>query len=363
MYLQGCISRRRVLQGEVCSSRSPCLACSAGSVLCHHVPVRGFVANTDYDWFTWLRAIEPPIDEVNFWKPGSGTNFGALVPGEPLFFKLKAPYNAIAGFGYFAHFSRLPVSMAWEVYGEANGARSFPEMRERLVRIRLRFDRTTDRKQDFWIGCILVNQPVFFEERDWIRVPADFKGPTVQGKTYDLTAGEGERVWMECLALAARRPNWPMPYAITPAAPREDRIADALIPSGYGALAAIRPRLGQRSFRVVVLDSYGRRCAVTSERTLPALEAAHIRDYRDVQEHAISNGILFRADIHKLFDSGYVTVTPDYHFLVSRRIKEEFENGRDYYALHGSAIRLPQDVADRPAAASLIWHNEQRFLG
>src|SRR4051812_9553761 len=77
--------------------------------------MRGFVANTDYDWFTYLRAIEPPIDEVNFWKPGSGTNFSALVPGEPLFFKLKAPRNAIAGFGYFAHFSRLPVSMVWQL--------------------------------------------------------------------------------------------------------------------------------------------------------------------------------------------------------------------------------------------------------
>lgn len=64
-----------------------------------------------------------------------------------------------------------------------------------------------------------------------------------------------------------------------------------------------------------------------------------------------------------LFDSGYVTVTPEYQFEVSRRIKEEFENGRDYYALHGSRIRLPQDIAHRPAVESLIWHNEQRYLG
>ncbi|MDP9193495.1 MAG: HNH endonuclease [Acidobacteriota bacterium] len=323
--------------------------------------MRGFVANTDYDWFTYLRAIEPPIDEVNFWKPGSGTNFSALQPGEPLFFKLKAPHNAIAGFGYFAHFSRLPVSMVWQVYGEANGARSYAEMRDRLVRIRLRFDRNTDPKQDFWIGCILVNQPVFFAERDWIRTPHDFKGPTVQGKTYDLTSGEGERIWMECLARAGARSDRSAPSLLAP--PRTDRISDAAMTSGYGSPVAIRPRLGQRSFRVVILDSYGRRCAITNEKTLPALEAAHIREYHDVQEHAINNGILFRADIHKLFDSGYVTVTPEYQFEVSRRIKEEFENGRDYYALHGSRIRLPHDIAHRPAVESLIWHNEQRYLG
>ena len=325
--------------------------------------MRGFVANTDYDWFTYLRAIEPPIDEVNFWKPGSGTNFGALVPGEPLFFKLKAPHTAVAGFGYFAHFSRLPVSMVWQVYGEANGAESYGEMRDRLVRIRTRFDRNTDPKQDFWIGCILVNQPVFFEERDWIRTPNDFKGPTVQGKTYDLTSGEGQRIWMECLARAARRPD---SLARSPLAPQRslgDRVADAPMASGYGSPVPVRPRLGQRSFRVAVLDSYGRRCAITNEKTLPVLEAAHIREYRDLPVHSINNGILLRADIHKLFDSGYVTVTPEYQFEVSRRIKEEFENGRDYYALHGSRIRLPQDIAHRPAVESLIWHNEERFLG
>jgi putative restriction endonuclease len=325
--------------------------------------MRGFVANTDYDWFTYLRAMEPPIDEVNFWKPGSGTSFGALVPGEPLFFKLKAPHNAIAGFGYFAHFSRLPVSIVWQMYGEANGARSYREMRERLVRIRSRFDRNTDPKQDFWIGCILVNHPVFFEERDWVPMPEDFKGQTVQGKTYDLTTGEGERIWMECLARAWRRRDAHTLSLYTPGAVRGDFVADAPITSGYGAPVSVRPRLGQRSFRVAVLDSYGRRCAITNEKTLPVLEAAHIREYHDLPVHSIDNGILLRADIHKLFDSGYVTVTPEYQFEVSRRIKEEFENGRDYYALHGSRIRLPQDISNRPAIESLIWHNEQRYLG
>ncbi|MGA8809307.1 MAG: HNH endonuclease signature motif containing protein [Thermoanaerobaculia bacterium] len=90
---------------------------------------------------------------------------------------------------------------------------------------------------------------------------------------------------------------------------RGERIADAPIISGYGSEVAVRPRLGQRSFRVAVLDSYGRRCAITNEKTLPVLEAAYIRDYHDFPIHSINNGILLRADIHKLFDSGYVTVT------------------------------------------------------
>lgn len=58
-----------------------------------------------------------------------------------------------------------------------------------------------------------------------------------------------------------------------------------------------------------------------------------------------------------------MAIVAEYQFEVSRRIKEEFENGRDYYALHGSRIRLPQDIEHRPAVESLIWHNEQRYLG
>lgn len=326
--------------------------------------MRGYVGNTDYDWFTYLRAIEPPIDEVNFWRPGSQANFGVIDPGEPFFFKLKAPHNAIAGFGYFVKFSLLPVSIAWEYYGEANGAPSQDDWRRLLYRYRSSKDRATDPKADFWIGCILVNQTVFFEKHEWIRMPSDFKGPTVQGKSYDLTSGEGERIWLECLARAAARPYWRPPYPLGASSLRgPDVLSDTPITAGYGPAAMIRPRLGQRSFRVAVLDSYGRRCTITNERTLPVLEAAHIRDYRDVQEHTLGNGILFRADIHKLFDAGYVTVTPEHRFLVSPRIKEEFENGRDYYALHGSSIRLPAKPADRPDSESLIWHNEQRYRG
>jgi len=66
------------------------------------------------------------------------------------------------------------------------------------------------------------------------------------------------------------------------------------------------------------------------------LEAAHIKPYEKSGPHLVSNGLLLRSDIHKLFDMGYLTVTSDYHIEVSPRIKEQFENGRDYYKFHGN---------------------------
>jgi putative restriction endonuclease len=62
----------------------------------------------------------PELDEVNFWRPG-GQAFRALAPGEPFFFKLKAPRQGIAGFGLFARYERLPLVSE---YGEARFAHS-----------------------------------------------------------------------------------------------------------------------------------------------------------------------------------------------------------------------------------------------
>jgi putative restriction endonuclease len=101
---------------------------------------------------------------------------------------------------------------------------------------------------------------------------------------------------------------------------------------------------------------------VSREHSLPVLEAAHIRPYGAAEgSHDVANGLLLRADIHRLFDSGYVTVTPDHHFVVSRRLAEEWENGKAYYAMDGCAIVLPARKADRPDPELLRWHNENVF--
>ena len=46
---------------------------------------------------------------------------------------------------------------------------------------------------------------------------------------------------------------------------------------------------------------------------------------------------------------------------VSRRIREEFENGRDYYALEGSSVRLSLQPAPPPSAEYLDRHGDTVF--
>lgn len=139
--------------------------------------------------------------------------------------------------------------------------------------------------------------------------------------------------------------------------------ANPLGEAALGKPQLVKPRLGQGAFRTRIIDVYRRRCAVTAERTLPALEAAHIRPYAEDRSHEISNGLLLRRDIHSLFDKGYATVTPKHRFEVSDRIREDYENGRDYYRLQGRKVWAPMDLALQPDPNRLQWHNENLFRG
>jgi len=306
--------------------------------------IRAFVGVTDRDWFDLLSKITD-IDEVNFWQPSGNHHFMAIVPGELFLFKLHSPANFIVGGGWFSYSTLLPTSLVWEAFKEKNGAASLPEMRMRIEKYR---QKKASLFEDYLIGNIILTQPFFFSKEAWIPIPYDWKPNIVTGKRYDLDAEPGRSLW----------------FAV------QERLADvpsALMtgsrPPRYGDPVLHTPRLGQGGFRIMVTDAYSKKCAVTGEKTLPVLEAAHIRPYGEGGEHEINNGILFRSDIHTLFDRGYVTVDRDFRFDVSRRIREDFENGRDYYKLAGAPLILPGDSAKRPDPSLLCWHNENRFLG
>ncbi len=299
------------------------------------------VAVTDYDWFQSLKS-QGDLAEVNFWAP-SGANFRALRPGELFLFKLHSPRNFIAGGGIFTHSMTLPCSLAWETFGTANGAASFMEMRARIAKYR---KLSTGGKQDFAVGCRILTQPFFKNEFEWLPVPESWSKNIVTFKTYSTDTSDGRRMW-----------EW-AEGSTTPQVPGFSEQG-----SRFGEPTLIRPRLGQGAFRVLVTDAYGQRCAVTRERTLPALEAGHIRPYSEGGQHMVPNGMLLRRDIHTLFDLGYVTVTPEHRFEVSQRIREEFENGRDYYALHGRNVAVPEQAEFQPDRLALEWHNNEKFQG
>jgi putative restriction endonuclease len=312
--------------------------------------MRIFVGVTDKEWFD-LHASRVNVDEVNFWRPSPTATFKALDPGELLLFKLHAPDNFIVGGGFFTKFQQLPVNLAWDAFREGNGVSSLTEMRHRIGKYRRAVIQPADNPT---IGCVLLAEPFFWPKEQWIPSPPDFKSQTVQGKGYDGEIGTGRDLWNEVEQRLRLQP--------TEMLQEETATLAAIESHGVGKPQILLPRLGQGSFRIVITDAYERRCALSGERTLPVLDAAHIKPYAVLQRHEVSNGILMRSDLHRLFDDGYITIDPmDRRIQVSRRIRDEFDNGKEYYKLHGERIREPAQSSYRPHSDNLDFHAYSLF--
>lgn len=114
-------------------------------------------------------------------------------------------------------------------------------------------------------------------------------------------------------------------------------------------MAAITQRQGQPQFRKALLEAYGGGCALTDCDVECALEAAHILPYAGPDTNHVSNGLLFRADIHTLFDLGLMTVNPkDLTVTIDPEI-----GGTAYKTLHGRRLREPQKGDAAPSREAL----------
>jgi putative restriction endonuclease len=196
------------------------------------------------------------------------------------------------------------------------------------------------------------SQPTFFAPDAWIEGPRDWPPANLRHKKYDLTTGEGFRVWEECRARIIQ----PMPVDTA-----EQLVVMREELPRYGTPYLVEPRLGQGIFRIAVMEAYSRACAVTGEHSLPALEASHIQPYAKHGPHEVRNGVLLRADLHRLFDQGYVTITTDHRLEVSPRLKLDYQNGRSYYPLQESLLSLPVSQGEVPSIDFLRWHNEHVY--
>jgi hypothetical protein len=117
----------------------------------------------------------------------------------------------------------------------------------------------------------------------------------------EIMHGDGQRILADCLARSRSAAELDAGVESAADLPRRDL-------QRFGAPYLHEPRLGQSTFRVAVTNAYGA-CAVSGEHSLPALEAAHVQPYAAGGQHSLRNGMLLRADIHRLYDKGYVTVT------------------------------------------------------
>lgn len=302
------------------------------------------VGITDMNWFRYLKTAG--ATEVNFWLPGGGTNFKALPPGGLFLFKLhKRDGGKIAGGGFFVRYEKLPMELAWSAFGDENGCPSLPAMKKRIMDYRASNGKAGDETSP--IGCTILEQTFYFDEKDWIDSPADWKDAIVSRKGYD-TADEIGAALYEKVMLRLR------------ALGRDELAVEP--PAGSPA-PAVRLAPGSGIFRLLVAESYGKRCAVTGMDAVPALVAAHIKPVSAGGENVVPNGLFLRADLGALFSRGYLTVgADDLRVRIARAIPDLYSGGAVYRTLDGHRIDIPSDSSLAPARDLLDWHNRNVFV-
>ncbi|RKN32493.1 HNH endonuclease [Micromonospora musae] len=126
----------------------------------------------------------------------------------------------------------------------------------------------------------------------------------------------------------------------------------ARLPAGRRRrLAQVTARQGQADFRRRLMAAYDGRCAITGCDVEAVLQAAHIDPYNGPATNRVTNGLLLRADLHNLFDRGFLWIDGRYRVRIAE--------GLDHYAdLDGQLLQQVTTDA-RPDKEALARHRSE----
>ena len=82
-------------------------------------------------------------------------------------------------------------------------------------------------------------------------------------------------------------------------------------------------RPNQANFRKAVLEAC-ERCVISNVTMPEVLEAAHIKPFKYNGEDTVSNGFAMRTDIHVLFDTGHLRISPEGDIELSSRARMDY---------------------------------------
>jgi len=121
----------------------------------------------------------------------------------------------------------------------------------------------------------------------------------------------------------------------------------------------------QSIFRKALLLAYQGQCAICGLSFEDALQAAHLIEWNAcsaAQRMATCNGLLLCATHHRLFDWGYITITPDHTvYYVDPEGRDGWYSSADSQistALHGKKAFMPKDRRHWPSAECLGRHHK-----
>ena len=290
------------------------------------------VSPTDLEWFENIRNLDSG-DVVNFWTPTSW-NLQGLKEGHKFYFMLKSPVRKIGGYGTFSKYLNMSSDDAWKRYGLANGVSSQQELVGKIDLYAKKRSKEIISSEERAIGCIELKDVVTLDENEFLdpsEFGCNFSNYIVKVKyvkEYDNMAD----LFKE-----------------------DSKNEDFLLVEGNAVRKKIsrKDRKGQCLFRQEILQNYEHRCCVTGENIEILIEAAHIQAYVDERSNHPQNGLCLRADIHRLFDEGLISITDKHIVQVSSKLV-----GTSYEGLGGKKIFLPKEKSKLPSDEALAFQRE-----
>lgn len=126
----------------------------------------------------------------------------------------------------------------------------------------------------------------------------------------------------------------------------------------------VKVRVNQSFFRSSILASYNNTCCITGIQQTELLIAGHIKPWGIDEKNRLNpqNGIAINALHDKAFESGLLTITPDFKIQISSVLKKQSksETIKNYFLKYDNqSINLPSRFL--PDGEFLKYHNQERF--
>lgn len=116
--------------------------------------------------------------------------------------------------------------------------------------------------------------------------------------------------------------------------PSRRGMAEAEFSQGH-VEAFVRVRRGQQQFRQRLLRTQGSVCAFTGSAPERVLEAGHLYSYASLGQHRDHGGLMLRRDVHRLFDDGWLAVSPS---SLRIHVSSELKSFTQYAQLDGEQL-------------------------
>lgn len=144
-----------------------------------------------------------------------------------------------------------------------------------------------------------------------------------------------------------------------------NHISEAELPKeGKTREQLVKVRVNQSFFRSSILASYNSTCCITGIQQPEFLIAGHIKPWSIDEKNRLNpqNGIAMNALHDKAFETGLMTITPDYKIKISPILlkQKKIKSIEDYFIKYENQnIILPSRFL--PEIEFLKYHNEVRF--